>query len=436
MSDEISVKVNSYGPGRALSLVFFDPVSGKKVAKSSGTTDWREAERLAGELEKELRAGRYAPASKITWEEFRKRYETEHVASLKPKTAEVVKGALNHVERHLNPDKLVKLNAAALSTLQSKLRATGVKETTIASVLRHVKAALGWAVSIGMLPAVPKVVMPKGAKGRKMKGGGLVGEQFERLLMAVPRIRSQDSAAWVRYLNGLWLSGLRLRESVALSWDDEAPFAVDLSGRRPRLRIKGEAQKSGKDELLPLTPDFGAFLLQTPEAERRGRVFMLNAANTGIPLTAHCVGEIVAKIGRKAAVVVNKADRKYATCHDLRRSFGTRWAKRVMPAVLQRLMRHEDIQTTMGYYVDLDVDEMADELWANHPATDSNIPVAGNKSGNIAAEVEGAGDVAEDATPSQEKGCKGVAEGTRTPNTQIHSRRKRHIHRLLNLNTA
>jgi len=23
----------------------------------------------------------------------------------------------------------------------------------------------------------------------------------------------------------------------------------------------------------------------------------------------------------------------------------------------------------MGYYVDLDVDEMADDLWANHPAT-------------------------------------------------------------------
>jgi len=31
---------------------------------------------------------------------------------------------------------------------------------------------------------------------------------------------------------------------------------------------------------------------------------------------------------------------KYASAHDLRRSFGTRWAKRVMPVVLQKLMRH------------------------------------------------------------------------------------------------
>ena len=61
----IHVKVNSYGPGRPLCLVYFDPVSGKKIAKSARTRDWREAERLAGELEKELRAGRYAAPSQI-----------------------------------------------------------------------------------------------------------------------------------------------------------------------------------------------------------------------------------------------------------------------------------------------------------------------------------------------------------------------------------
>ena len=50
----------------------------------------------------------------------------------------------------------------------------------------------------------------------------------------------------------------------------DAPFAVDLSGRRPRFRIKGEAQKSGQDELLPMTPDFAEFLLQTPESRAAG----------------------------------------------------------------------------------------------------------------------------------------------------------------------
>jgi integrase len=403
MQDEIVVKVHSYGTGRALSLVWFDPISGKKKAKSAKTTDWREAERLAGELQRELAAGRYAPPSKITWAEFRKRYEEEHLASLKPKTAKNTQYVLDAIEQHLNPDRLIKINSSALSTLQSKIRATGVKETTIACILRHVHAALGWAVSVGMLPAVPKMVMPKQAKGRKMKGGALVAEQFDRMLGAIEKVlfppikrtdkrapkgiltpgqqqaRRQTVEAWKRYLTGLWLSGLRLSESLALSWDYDAPFALDLSGRRPRFRIHGEAQKSGKDELLPLTPDAAEFFLTTPEEERVGPVFKL-VNRQGQPYTVHEVGTIVAEIGKKAGVMV--ATEKTASAHDLRRSFGTRWAKRVAPAILQKLMRHASIQTTMAFYVDLDADEMADELWASHGPNAGNTKELGNKTGN------------------------------------------------------
>lgn len=34
-----------------------------------------------------------------------------------------------------------------------------------------------------------------------------------------------------------------------------------------------------------------------------------------------------------------------------------------MPTVLQKLMRHDSIETTLRYYVDLDADAMAEELW-------------------------------------------------------------------------
>jgi len=76
---------------------------------------------------------------------------------------------------------------------------------------------------------------------------------------------------------------------------------------------------------------------------------------------------------------------KYASAHDLRRSFGSRWAKKCMPPVLQRLMRHASIQTTMQFYVGLDADEITDDLWAlegesgNNP---SNIPQKSEVSGD------------------------------------------------------
>ena len=112
--------------------------------------------------------------------------------------------------------------------------------------------------------------------------------------------------------------------------------------------------------MLPMTPHFAEFILQTPEDERRGHVFKMLGTYTGQQITAKRVCRIISEIGKAAGVVVNKADGKFATARDLRRSFGTRWTKRVRSAVLQKLMRHKEISTTMAYYVDLDADEIGD----------------------------------------------------------------------------
>jgi hypothetical protein len=122
-------------------------------------------------------------------------------------------------------------------------------------------------------------------------------------------------------------------------------------------RIRGESQQSGRDELTPLTPDFAEFLLQTPEGERRGRVFRLNQDGGSIPLDVHHVGQIVAKIGDKARVIVNA------------------------------------------------VDEMADSLWANHPATPGEIAVPSNNSSNIYPKSTEAGGTDDTVTPIAETVC-------------------------------
>ena len=57
------------------------------------------------------------------------------------------------------------------------------------------------------------------------------------MLAVVPKVRKHDAAKWKRYLRGLWLSGLRLNESMALSWDEGAPFNADLAGKYPAFRI-------------------------------------------------------------------------------------------------------------------------------------------------------------------------------------------------------
>jgi len=393
MSDEIRVKVNSYGPGRPLSLVYIDPVSGRKKAKSSGTTDWREAERLAGELEKELRSGRYAPPSKVTWGQFVERYTQEKLSALRPKSRSSALESLGKLNRLFSPDKLAKATAALLSRFQAELRKAGAKETTNAHHLRHVKAALRWAERQGMMSKAPTVEMPKAAKGQSLaRSRAVTTEEYERMLLVVPKVRPGDAPEWQRLISAAWLGGLRLGELVALSWDDGTPFSVDLSGRRPCFRILAEGQKSGRDEVLPMVPEFAELLLVTPEAERTGLVFRLSDQRTHKPLDCHRVGQLVGRIGRKAGVVTNKAEGKYAGLHDLRRGFCTRWAKKVMPPVLRRLARHASIQTTLSYYVDLDAADLAEDLWSNHTPPDSTaaagkIAGVGNTSGNNRSET-------------------------------------------------
>jgi integrase len=352
---------------------YVDPLTGRQRAKSTGTNIKREAERLAAKWEEELRHGRYRPPSRPSWDDFRERYETEKGASLAANSLNATITAFNHVERVIHPEKLSSLTSSVLSRFQARLRDEGMKDTTIATHLRHLRAALGWAVSVELLAKVPDVHMPRRPRGQTlMRGRPVTAEEFQKMLTKVSDVRPRDANAWTHHLNGLWLSGLRLDESLQLSWDVDAPFAIDLSGRHPRFRIYAEAEKGRQDRLLPVTPDFAEYLLKTPRPQRIGYVFKLKGICTGEQMTSARAGRVISEIGELAGVLVNKVAGKFATAHDLRRSFGTRWASRVKPATLQLLMRHRSIETTMKYYVCQNADDIADELWSEYGDSSCN----------------------------------------------------------------
>ena len=176
--------------------------------------------------------------------------------------------------------------------------------------------------------------------------------------------------------------------------------SVDLTGRFPMLRIPAEHEKGNQDRLMPIAPEFAEVLLSVPDAERVGRVFKLARCRGCGAMTPMHVSRTVTKIGRVVGVKVHtEASRKrpgkgrggdgaakvdagprvkYASAHDLRRAFGARWALRVMPPVLQQLMRHESIETTMRYYVGRSAETTAEALYAamgtgqNGPAANPN----------------------------------------------------------------
>ena len=342
---------------------FIDPRTGRKRRRSLGTPLKREAERIAGRIEKDLRDGQWRATRRVLWKDFRTRYETDGLLGRSKDTRLAFQTAANRLEEIVNPGTLQALSADYLTRFSSRLLLDGLSKYTVACYLRHLKAGLRWAVRQGLLMECPHFEMPKGASCGKAKGRAISTEEFERMLAQVPRVVGEAAAeSWRFLLEGLWWSGLRLGEAVALSWNEHSGLMVDLNQSRPMLRIKADAEKGKRDRILPLAPEFADLLLKTPENERDGLVFKLKwRRNHGKPARVDSVSPVICEIGKKANVRVG--DRKTASAHDLRRSFGLRWANRVKPHILQQLMRHSSIHTTMSFYVQSDADEIAETIW-------------------------------------------------------------------------
>jgi integrase len=391
MNDEIRVHVVEYGKNRNLMMRYRDPISGRHVARSTRTRNSTKAERAAAKWEAELREGRYKAQSRMTWADFREKYEAEVLPGLAEATGDRRASTLNYIENTINPQRIADLTTARITTFVAKLREGGMKDTTLACHLAHLKPVLRWAVKQGYLRSMPDVDMPKRAKGvtRSMRGRSLTGEELDRMIAKVAAERKREPEKWEQLLRGLWLSGLRLSEAVALSWDDGAPISVSLAGKYPALRIQAEAEKAHRDRLLPIAPEFAEFLLAVPARARRGLVFGIYGPGNQ-PLSTKRVGRYIARIGKAAKVVTNKAENRYATAHDLRRSFGSRWAKRVMPAVLKDLMRHADISTTMTYYVDQSAEDVGDVLRQSLGNTSGNSDPKSADAKHAAVDTKGA----------------------------------------------
>lgn len=176
---------------------------------------------------------------------------------------------------------MTQVDANGISKIVKKLRERSLADITIKSYLAHLRSYLNWAASMELIPRTP--IFPKFKQARAvkvMKGRPITPTEFKRMLNAIPdviKINDKHEAgkekkaivveSWKFYLRGLWFSGLRLTESLILSWDNEEGLLVDLhSHKYPMLRIRAEAEKGNKDRLMPIVPEFTEFLLSVPES--------------------------------------------------------------------------------------------------------------------------------------------------------------------------
>src|SRR5262249_24407017 len=152
----------------------------------------------------------------------------------------------------------------------------------------------------GFIPKLPKIDMPKVPKKSFIRK--IVMEQFERLLMFAP------DDCWRAFMETAWYTGMRRNEMLEMVWESDAgkPWVDFANGK---IRIPAEYNKSGADQWIPLHPVLADVL--KPRRQESGRLFPLSQSPR--------------EVSRKFTKLAKKAGLKI-TLHDLRRSFGSRYA--------------------------------------------------------------------------------------------------------------
>ena len=336
----VTVWVQRFKDRATLMLQWIEPDTGKRKSRSAGTDDDKAAEQARADLEYELNHGHYQEASRMSWERFRELFEAEYVAGRRPATRQNYADTLNLFERLCRPGALKGITERTISAFLAAMRkepgrggnATMAVGTTKVR-LQFLRTAMRWAAGQKLIPAAPRFPLVRVPKKRPQP---VPSESFEKLLDKAP-----DDPMRAFVLCG-WLAGLRLSEAFTLEWDqtNEAPW-VDFN--RSRIWLPAEMVKAVEDQWVPLDPKLAEALEALP---RQGKKVFRFVDGSGRAISREAVGHRVIALARLAGVKL--------TMKSLRRGFGCRYAGKVSAQVLQKLMRHSNIRTTMDYYANVD----------------------------------------------------------------------------------
>ncbi len=184
------------------------------------------------------------------------------------------------------------------------------------------------------LPPVENAIPQSSLKMSPPSAGASRGTSLLRKMGSTKLTKMESSALY--YGSGMFVVGVLLLFGIRLG----------SRGRRIRDRLSGGGHSPADPTfqligllmavvsvgvigfaLRPMAPEFAESLVDTPEDQRKGKVFEPLAKDGKSVVTGlEGASAVIAEIGKSAGVVVSQrgGKKKFASAHDLRRSFGAR----------------------------------------------------------------------------------------------------------------
>lgn len=283
------------------------------------------------------------------------RFEKEKVPVLRPSSQKAYRDAMRKLRPLIGRVHLKDCTTGRLVKLQRQLIETGAANASVNQVVAVIRAALNWAVLIGVLPYCPANRVPKLPDGRKsqtaIKHARLTVEEVERLVEValahdeetkpkVPRAPLIIAAAE---------TGMRVGELVGLCWRSILPGAIV---------VEAESSKTG-ERTVPVSER----LQKALDGLRKAEAFILGRMPgpddrvfldpKGAPLKTKCrwsFGSHLTRLVKRAGLPHMDSERGNTSFHSLRHTVATHlFEAGVKPQHVMKLLGHASIATTMRY---------------------------------------------------------------------------------------
>ncbi len=345
--------------GRGAWIIQYVDGAGRRVQRSSRTTDKRAAERIAAKLEADTalrrdgvidaRVDQRAKAQAIGLPNHLDEYfhQCEQAGQARRHIVNKRSHLVGFV-RASGAERITDFEPSSLRRHLSTLRESRSARTAN-SVRSSCVAFMSWCFKNGFVVENGLVSVPKFNEevDRRRERRALTTDELDRLLVVA---REQDRVNGDRWTpraviyTFAALTGLRRGEMKKLLWGD-----VDLE--QGHVVVRASIGKARRDDAVPLHTDAVDALrgVHSGETQPSDPVFR----------TMPTIRTIYSDLER-AGIPKQDASGRWADLHALRATLGTNLARQgVAPQIAQRIMRHSDYKTTLRHYTALTVQDAA-----------------------------------------------------------------------------
>jgi len=297
-------------------------LSGKRIKRSLGTEDKKLAELKKKEIEIQLAKGRLGYAVDIKLEDFIQKYLEWSEATKSKNTFITDYKACKDFFQYFGNIKLSQIHLAELENWKVWLVSKRMLAKTTANIrIRHIKSMFSKAVEWNYLEENPAKKL-KQYKVPKGKPDFLTEEEVKKLFSII------KNKTHLAIFNLLYFTGMRLSESLNLTWED-----VDFEEGFIRVRSSKDFHtKNYKERFIPVHQKLYEHLYHLKSVSHKKVV----------PLKYRYIQQLFEKYSQKAGVK--------ATPHLLRHSIATAMAsKGVSLQAIKEILGHSDYSTTLIY---------------------------------------------------------------------------------------